>query len=199
MRRILVGLISVLSVFLLSGCFGFGGDDPGTGSGVDNVNYSAYSTDDFLIRYPRNWKDKKGNELNDDIRSTVEVAFVSNFKDSFFTPVITVEKIALGEDGATLSSSDFADLQAKYNEESLVNYDELERSDLSLVVGGGSSLTKLIRFQAKERLQDDTIEFLQVYLASGGFGYTVTGAYDPHDEDSEAAKIVESLRSFSLK
>lgn len=192
--KFLKALLISISIVALSGCGG--GNDEQVDSTLPAGTFGAYNADEFVVNYPVNWTIKKGNQLDDRIKDNISVAFISNFKDPFFTPVVTIEKIAVSE-GTTTSS--FADNIISMNESNLVNYSEIERSDIQTSVGTNVVLTKLVRFQAKEQLQDDTLEFLQTYLSDGEFGYVVTGAYDPNDEDSEASKMVQSLQSFKLK
>jgi len=192
LNKFIVSLVVGSSLLGITGCFS--GDDAPIDESLSSENFSTYSDDAFIIQYPKNWK-IKDTELDSDVKDTIEVAFISNFKDPFFTPVITVEKIAVAEGKTTAK---FGDENISLNE-NLVSFEELERVDLPLVVGESAVLSKLIRFQAKQALGDDTLEFIQTYLVKGGLGYVITGAYDANDDDAEASKMIQTLKSFRLK
>lgn len=190
------GLIFV-SLLLISGCSTTTTNSPEeVGLVLSEENFAFYDADDFRIQYPVNWKVMRKDQLNAKYAQSAEVAFVSNFKDMFFTPVIVVEKIAIPEQK---SVEDFAEESLATTKASLVSFEELERQTVSTSISNVVTTTKLLRFTAKEKLQDDTLEYLQTYLVKNANGYVVTAVYDPTNENSETTKIVDSLRTFKLK
>lgn len=194
MKKVLVsGLIG--STLVLSGCFGGGSSETSTES-LSTENFATFDNKVVAMQYPVNWKLKTGDQIDSDMRDSLIAVMTSNFKDPFFTPVITIEQVAVSEG---VGSVDFAESTIKSNSLRLIGYEELERKDITTYKGGVAVNTKLVRFRGKEKLDDQVLEFLQVFLTQDGIGYTVTGAYDPNDEDSEASKIVQSLNTFSLK
>jgi hypothetical protein len=94
--QIIIGLILLVS---LTGCFSSntGNDAEEVGLVLPAENYQFYDTSEFRIQYPINWKVLLKAQITEKYATTAEVAFISNFKDMFFTPVIVVEKIALPE------------------------------------------------------------------------------------------------------
>lgn len=190
-----LGLVCVL---VLSGCF-----SSNTATDPDEVglilpaeNYEFYDTSEFRIQYPINWKVLPKGQITEKYAATAEVAFVSNFKDMFFTPVIVVEKIALPE---VKNIEDFAEESLAFSRSSLTAFEELERQTISTAVANQPVTTRLVRFTAKEKLQDDTLEYLQTYLVNGANGYIVTAAYDPTSNNTESEKIVDAIRTFKVK
>ena len=115
--RIAKLLLIGFSLLALSGCFGGDGEDPGQVL-LPSENFAAHNAEAFFIQYPREWKQKSADGL--------EASFISNFKDAFFTPVITVEKVSVGE-GVT--SKAFAEDMISKNESDLALFEEIERKD----------------------------------------------------------------------
>lgn len=180
----------------LSGCFGGGSTDAGAISTLPSENFGLFDNKTISIQYPVNWNLKTGSQIDTDMQDSIIAIMTSNFKDPFFTPVITIEQIGVSEE---VSSVEFAEQTMKNNEIELINFNELERKDVTTYIGANPVNTKLTRFSGKSTLDDQVLEFLQIYLASGGVGYTVTAAYDPNDEENEATKLVQSLGTFSVK
>jgi len=197
MKKIALGLLITLSLGVTSGCFG-GGDDEAAYQGLvlPAGAYAFFESSDFLIQHPREWEVKSNEQVSSEFRDSIVSVFLSNFKDPFFTPVITIEKIKVTEDEANAS---FADDMIRQNEASLIEYEEVERITFSSAIGDESVTATLVRFTGKRRLQDNELEFLQAYFADSGVGYIVTGAYDPNDDNNESDKIVNSLQTFRLK
>ena len=195
LKKILItGIIG--STLVLGGCFGGGNSDSDAGGVLPSENFATFDNKEVSIQYPANWKLKSGNQINTDLQDSVVAIMTSNFRDPFFTPVITVERVAVGE---SVGSVNFAEATIEANEEELVSYEELERKDITTLIGAGAVNTKLVRFRGKQGLDGQVLEFLQIFLVKDGIGYTVTAAYDPNDEENEAAKLVQSLETFSLK
>ena len=190
MKQILTTIFVGIFLASLIGCGG--NSAPDLTQSLPVANFVMFNGADFSIQHPKDWKIKKDEQLDSELRKTIQVALISNFKDPFFTPVITVEKIGVAEGTTSLK---FAEGMVSKNESGLVGYEEVERKDI--VLSGAQTL--FVRFRGKEKLQDNVLEFLQVYLVKGTSGFIVTGAYDPFDDDSEVVKIAQSLESFLLK
>lgn len=167
-----------------------------TGLVLPAETYSFYDTSDFSIQYPVNWKILPKQQISEKFQETAEVAFISNFKDLFFTPVVVIEKVSFD---TQKNQEDFANESLSQYKSSMSKFDEIERQSISLVSGTNAVISRLIRFTGKSRLQDDTLEYLQTYLASGDSGYIVTAVYDPTDDNNESDKLVNVLRTFKIK
>lgn len=195
-RKLAVGLLIGLSM-VLAGCGGSNTNDVSTVALVlPAENYKIFEGNGFTLQYPRDWETKNKSQVAEQYKDSVEAVFISNFKDQFFTPVITVELLAVQEG---VGNPGFADEMIARNEAVLIDYEEQERLTIPTVIGNEVVNTYLIRFRGKEKLQDDTLEFLQTYLAHGASGFVVTAAYDPTSDLSEAEKLVNSLQTFKLK
>lgn len=195
MKKILALILTIFTALALSGCFG-GTDAENVGLVLPTENYSYFETSEFSIQYPLGWTTLTKSQISEQFKDNIEVAFTSNFKDPFFTPTITVEKVALD---TALSVTAFADAMIKQNQGMLINFTEIERQSVSTLVTGQTVLATLIRFSGKEKLQDDTLEYLQIYLNNGTTGFIATAAYDPNDENNQADKVVDALRTLKLK
>lgn len=194
LKKLIIG-ISCCSLLLLAGC---SSNDSEAESGLilPEANYIFYSNDDLSIQYPRNWDVISKTELNSKFQANLEVAFRSNFKDLFFTPVITVEKLKTAADDSSLT---FADNAISRNENSLIEYVLIDKQTISTLIGAKLVETSITKFRGKEKLQDDTLEYVQTYLTNDEIGFIVTAAYDSTDNKVEVEKIVNSLRTFKLK
>lgn len=194
LKKLIIG-ISCCSLLFLAGC---SSTDSEVESGLilPEANYTFYSNDDLSIQYPRNWDVISKTELNSKFQANLEVAFRSNFKDLFFTPVITVEKIKTTADDSSLT---FADNAISRNENSLIEYVLIDKQTISTLIGAQLVETSITKFRGKEKLQDDTLEYVQTYLTNDEIGFIVTAAYDSTDNKVEVEKIVNSLRTFKLK
>lgn len=189
-------IITVLS-FSLMGCSSGSTDtEDSIGLVLPESNYKIYASPELQIQYPINWNVLSKSDVNSKFKENIEVAFISNFKDLFFTPVITIEKVKVA---ASTSSESLADSIVARNSNSLIDYALLERQNVSTLVGGQTVLTSIVKFKGKEKLSDDTLEYLQMFLVAGETGYIATGAYDPTDNKAEVEKMIDSLRTFRLK
>lgn len=194
-RKLIAGLLIGLSL-ILSGCGGQNNDESFQGLILPSENYTFYETDSFIFQYPRDWEVKNADQVDTLFSDTIKAVFTSNLRDQFFTPTITVERIPVEE---VAGSSTFADQMIRRNEAVLIDYEETERLTVPTRVGDTAVTTTLVRFEAKEKLQDNITEFIQLYLYKGEMGYIITGAYDPTSDLSESDKIVNSLQTFRLK
>jgi hypothetical protein len=195
-KKLFAGLLITLSLVLV-GCGSGNTEEVSTVALVlPAETYKIYDADNFTLQYPRDWETKNKSQVASQYKDSVQAVFISNFKDQFFTPVITVELVAV-EEG--VGNPGFADEMIARNEAVLIDYEELERLTIPTVIGSDVVNTYLVRFQGKEKLQDDTLEFLQTYLAFGSAGFVATAAYDPTSDLNEAEKLVNSLQTFKLK
>lgn len=194
LRAVLLSALMLMVIFI-AGCSGGQNDKEQVGLVLPEANYKFFKNSDLQIQYPVNWKVLNKQQISSKYKENFEVGFTSNFKDPFFTPTITVEKIKIDED---LNSESFSELVINQNKEKLVNYLELEKSTVSTLVANEPVITTLIRFSGKEKIQDDLIEYVQTYLVKNELGYIVTAAFDPTDENNEFEKMVNSLRTFKL-
>jgi len=190
---VMIGLI-----FSISACGGDGVITEGTQVGLilPAESYKTFETEHFAMQYPRDWDVKNNAQVANQFKETVQAVLISNFKDPFFTPVITIEALKNAEG---LGNPEFAEAFIKKNESGLISYVEIERKSIPLNVGDAAINSYLIRFKGKEKLSDDVLEFLQVYLAGGEWGYVITGAFDPNSEGLEIDKMVQALQTVRMK
>jgi hypothetical protein len=195
MKKFALLLLSLFLTLTLSGCFST--EEPvDLGLVLPTENYSFYKGEGFEIQYPIDWVLLEKKDINAKFKENLEVAFMSNFKDLFFTPVITVEKT---KSQANSDNQVFAESVINKNAATLIDYNVIEKQTVSTSVNGAPALATLVVFEGKEKLQDDKLEYIQIYLSKAEVGYIATGAYDPTDNKIEPEKIVDSLRTFKLK
>jgi hypothetical protein len=193
-KIVLSGVLA--STLLLSGCLGGEAETESVGLVLPEANYAFYSSPEIQIQYPINWKVSSKEEISSKYKESIEVAFTSNFKDPFFTPTLTIEKIKAPN---FKSSEEFADDVIKRNANSIVQYAQIEKQTVSTSIGSAPEITTLVRFGGKQKLQDDPLEYIQLFLLEGETGYIATAAYDPTDDNNEADKLIEAIRTFRLK
>jgi hypothetical protein len=188
-------LVAVISLSMMA-CSSVAESEDTVGLVLSESNFKIYSAADFQIQYPVNWSVLSKSEVSSKFKESLEVAFISNFKDLFFTPVITVEKVQVT---AGITSEQFADSVIARNSANLIDYALVDRQSMSTLVKGQTVLTSIAQFTGKEKLADDTLSYLQTFLVAGDIGYIVTGAYDSTDNRAETEKMTQSLRTFRLK
>jgi hypothetical protein len=193
-KKILL-LCFTFSFLILAGCSGSSSAPETIGLTLPAANYSNYATADFRIQYPIDWEVLSQQEISSKFRQRLEVAFLSNFKDLFFTPVITVEKVALTEN---INSMEFADQNISKNASTLIDYILVDRQPVTLERKGSPVLTEIVKFRGKERIQNDILEYIQIFAVKDQSGFIVTGAYDPTANRTEEDKIVNSLKTLKL-
>jgi hypothetical protein len=193
-KIVLSGVLA--STLLLSGCLGGEAETESVGLVLPEANYAFYSSPEIQIQYPINWKVSSKEEISSKYKESIEVAFTSNFKDPFFTPTLSIEKVKAA---SFKSSEEFADDIMKRNANSLVQYSQIEKQTVSTSIGSAPEITTLVRFSGKQKLQDDPLEYIQMFLLEAETGYIATAAYDPTDDNNEADKLIEAIRTFRLK
>lgn len=189
-------LVATVSIMFLAGCGGSGSSQADTiGLTLPAANYTTFTASEFRIQYPIDWEVLSQQEISSRFRQRLEVAFLSNFRDLFFTPVITVEKVELTE---SMNSMQFADQNIARNASTLIDYVLVDRQPVTLERQGAPVLTEIVKFRGKQRIQDDVLEFIQIYAVQGADGLIVTGAYDPTSDRTQEDKIVNSLKTLKL-
>lgn len=195
LKRNIILLLTVFTIFL-TGCGGSGGSSSESiGLTLPEANYTTFNTTDFRIQYPIDWQVLSQQDISSRFRQRLEVAFMSNFKDLFFTPVITVERVSLSE---AMNSMEFADQNIAQNSSTLIDYILIDRQPVTLERRGSPILTEIVKFRGKQRIQDDVLEFIQIYAVRDSSGFIVTGAYDPASNRTDEDKIVNSLKTLKL-
>lgn len=180
----------MFGLFLLLGCSEVA---PGEVVLVDTVvelpagQFEAYETADYRIYYPVGWKVKR--EFTSDIASTTDVAFTSDVKELFFTPVATVSRVGLG---VNISALDFGLQMLEANEDSLLNYEIVDRRE---IIANGVPVI-LITYTGKQSPESELIEFTQAFFVKEGFGFSVTGARDIAGDPLLAERLFKVVSSF---
>lgn len=187
MKRIFLIILLLLPI----GCFGGGGQTTGIPT-LSSETYDLYETSAYLIQYPKGWKLRTDFPAN--IDAYTQVAFISNIKEVFFTPTVTVavENISDG-----VLTKDFAQKIIDQNGKSLLNYNLIDKNEV--VIDEAGNITYLIEFQGKNNPEDNLIDYLQTYFVADGKGFVVTGARDPNGDPILAERLLDTVRSFRLR
>jgi hypothetical protein len=188
-------LITIASLFLLTGCFE--GEETVVDSGEELQNFKTYTAPSFSVGIPNQWEIIEPKDFSSDIPSETQVIFRDNIKSDIFTPNANVAKVLLGQQ---TSSYDFARNEISKNRNSLLNYNEISRDEeFNIVIGGQMTKTVLILFEGKLGEADPKVRMTQVFAVNGADAYSVTAAYraDSSELVSTAAKNI--VKSFKIK
>lgn len=192
MRKL--ALLMIGTLLFSTACFG-GGEENTGGEVVDTDEpyFFMYRTAEFEMEVPDTWD--RINSFTSEYPEEVRIAFRNNVKDGDFVANVNV----LREDNPkNLTTADFAQKKLASHAETLLNYQLLSQEELTLNIGNNSSASLLNTFQGKHTSSGQTLEYMQVYLASGDQGWTITAAYTPNEDPFVIERMRRMLTSFTL-
>lgn len=190
MRKLLTGFLLVLSL-TLTGCFGGEATSVEEAPDLSTDTFEVFETERYRIFFPRGWKQR--TDFTSDVAQSTQVAFISNIKEVFFTPTVTVAAQSVS---GTVAAEDFAKSVIEQNEKGLLNYQEVERRSVQI---SEEAQTILVQFRGKRQPEGNIVEYFQTYYTKGGLGFVITGAHDPNGDAVLADRLIETVASFRLK
>ncbi|MBU1992637.1 MAG: hypothetical protein ABH856_01520 [Patescibacteria group bacterium] len=198
MKKLLI-IPLIASLFFLSGCFGGDETDENTETPVDEPRIESNNNFDggeFTLNIPEEWEIIEKKDFTSDIPNGTEIVIKNNIKNPLFTANANVTKNSLT---SIVSSKDYA-LQAASNlKTSLLNFREMNREDVKVLVDGREVDTLYMAFEGKQDQYGNPVQFLQTYAVKGHFGYIVTGAFAPSEEELVVKKVDDIVRSLEVK
>jgi len=192
MKKFTLLVLMIFALSLFSGCFG---DEEETPTEV-KTETSFYQTDEYSIYYPAEWEVIEKNDFTADIPKETQVVFRNNVKSDIFTANVNVSKTDISD---RLTSKEYANEIINSQNKNLKNFKELAKEEVTLKIGESDINTFVYAFQGKQRTIDETVKFIQTYLAKGNSGYIATCAVSL-SEDEHTSTICENMvRSLNVK
>ncbi|MFA5793044.1 MAG: hypothetical protein WC897_04215 [Candidatus Gracilibacteria bacterium] len=187
MKRILI----TLGFLLLTACGSVANTDTPTGG--EYLTYT-YKTTEFTITAPEDWTvyDTFTSEYPDGMR----VAFKNNMKDSDFTANVSVVK---EDNPKNLTSYDLSQEKIASHKESLLNYVLVAQEEILIGAPGGETRTLFNQFTGKNTSSGPTLNFIQMTVAKADNSWTVTASYREGEDEFVIAKLLATVKSFTLK
>jgi len=117
-------------------------------------------------------------------------------KNEIFTANVNIAQVTVP---AGISDVDFGKSSLLKAKEGLVAFKELSKEDFTFKYKDSDVATTISGFEGKKSPSDPIIRFKQSYVINNGFGYVITGAYLPTEDESVVKMVDTMLHSFSLK
>lgn len=192
MKRSVLSILLVISIFTFSGC---GGEDNSDSSQLQN--FSVYNAPTFSISYPNQWQTIEPKDFSSDVPQETQIIFRDNVQSDIFTANANVTKRILTQ---PMSSLNYGKAMMNENKGSLLNFKEISRDEeFNIVVGGQMQKTLLILFEGKENEAEPTIRVVQTYAVNGSDAYTITAAYLPDSLELQSDNAKNIVKSFKVK
>lgn len=182
-KKTLLATIVIASLFL-TGC----------GETIEPTTGTLYETDTFTIHAPRNWEivtDFQSNQPKETV-----VAFRNNVKTKDFIANITITKNTLT---SVVSSTDYEKIVTEELQGELVNFKETKSEKMKIMIGSQEADTIFVTFTGKQKVESDTLQFMQIYAVKENVGYIVTASAGMNEEESVVDALTQALKSFSVK
>jgi hypothetical protein len=180
----------------MAGC---GGTTPATGNptgGSSRADFLLYDGAAFTIGYQKDWEKIEKANFTSNVPAETMVAFRNNLKNEIFTANVNISQTAIPADVTAVDFGKSSLLKAK---EGLVAFVELSKEDFAFKYKDKTIATIISGFEGKKSPSDPIIRFKQLYVVNNGFGYVVTAAYLPGEDESVVKMTDEMLHSFLLK
>jgi hypothetical protein len=194
MNKKIISLIAAISLLMfLNGCFG---SDTVSPTPEIKTQTTLYENNEFSIYYPSEWEKIEKTDFTSEMPKETQAAFRNNVKSEIFTANVNISKTDIAE---RLTSKEYANEIIESQKQSLKNFKEITKEDISLKIAATDVSTVLYVFEGKQRVSDETAKFTQTYLVKGNTGYIATCAVSL-EEDENTAKVCQNMiRSFGLK
>ncbi len=186
-------ILTSLMVFLLTGCFNFGGD--ANDEGPSPEGYTTYKTEQFTIEVPSAWEVINEDEFTSDVPDVTVVVFRNNVKNETFTANVNIVKKQLQE---PLSSMEYAKMVVNRQSGGLTDYTEQDKQTVKIFSGGEEIETLLTRFEARKTASNNLVRYIQTYGVTNDTAFIVTGAVSPQESESVLQTVEKIVKSFSL-
>lgn len=192
--------ILILSVFLVSGCFGGGNEEEtaeteeSTGGAIVEAA-NRHETADFSIGIPSNWEIIKS--FPKDYPAGLQVALRNNVKeDQTFIANVTVTRHDLG---IPMTSIEYAHQQIFDHQNTLLNFRELSKEVITLSVDGEATEALLSVFEGKQKPEESTLKFFQTYGVKSDVAFTATCAVDRAEDEATIDTCSKTVRTLVVK
>lgn len=188
-KIIILGLISIF----LTGCFGSGSS---TSTIAPEAGEKLYSHSNFSIIIPQDWEIIESKDFPSNVPKETIVVFGNNIKSEIFTANVNV---SIKEVGETATSSDYAKNSKTQASTSLLSFTEIGSENIEVQYGANPIEGTILEFSGKKSAEEPIIKFKQLFVVNKGFGYTVTAASIPEEDQTVVKYMDRMINSFSLK
>lgn len=163
-------LLVFISVFLLSGCLGFGGDTP-SADVVDSAGLVKYTGTGYTLRVPASWQALEPSKITAPVAGKIELAlrslvnkrgFMNNLiilSDTLETPVTATEYVS---QSMLWASREYLSMQVENDEQ--VTFADGEKSRLVIFRAKYNEVTEEHLFFQTARLCGNTVYLITLGL-----------------------------------
>lgn len=188
-KVIILGLISIF----LTGCFGSG---TSTSTLTPDAGESLYSHSNFSVIIPQDWEITESKDFPSNVPKETIVVFGNNIKSEIFTANVNV---SIKEVDETVTSSDYAKNSKTQASTSLLSFTEIGNENIEIQYGATPIEGTLLEFSGKKSAAEPIIKFKQLFVVNKEFGYIVTAASIPEEDQTVVKYMDRMINSFSLK
>lgn len=188
-KIIILGLMSVL----FTGCFGGGSS---TSTTTLEAGESLYSHSNFSVIIPQDWEITESKDFPSNVPKETIVVFGNNIKSEIFTANVNV---SIKEVDETVTSSDYAKNSKTQASTSLLSFNEIGSENVKVQYGANPIEGTILEFSGKKSAEEPIIKFKQLFVVNKGFGYIVTAASIPEEDQTVVKYMDRMINSFSLK
>jgi hypothetical protein len=188
--------IATLSIFVLGGCFNFGGSSPVSGTKTVDERSKLYDTNDFSAVIPKDWEIISKAEFTAGVPEETEVVFRNNVKNEDFTANVNIVKNNLQE---PISTVEYAKRVGNRQNTGLYNYKESKNDPIKISIGDKEVDSFYRLFEAQKGPDEKLVRYMQIYGVKGDSAYIITGAVSPKENDAVIKTIEDIVKSFKLK
>lgn len=193
MKRAILSLMLIVSLFVFTGCFG--GDN--SSESVQLQNFSVYNAPTFSMSIPNQWQTIEPKDFSSDVPRETQIIFRDHIQSDIFTSNANVTKRILTQ---ATNSLNYGKSMMRENKGSLLNFKEISRDEeFNIVTGGQIQETLLVLFEGKENEAEPTIRIVQTYAVNGSDAYTITAAYLPDSLELQSENAKNIVKSFKVK
>jgi hypothetical protein len=192
MKKLNISLL--ISVFILTGCFGSG---EATIDVPQFEGFKTYEAPSFFISVPERWEVIEQKDFSQDIPTQTQIIFRNNIKTEKFTANANITKQLLSK---AMTSLEFARTEIAGHKSTLLNYTEISRNEeFKVIVGDQVHNSVYILFEGKQAEDQPIIRVVQTYAVNGADAYTVTAAYLKDSDEITAQAAEQIIKTFKLK
>ncbi len=187
---------AVLMAMSLTACFG-----PSTSGSTSSSNsqpsteQKAYNNGDIFLTFPANWEVIQPADFTSDIPFETQVVVRNNVKNEIFTATTAVTKTNIP---AGTPTTDFALSLLNKQKYGLIDYKETSRETVNINVGGQEIETYLVKFEAKEKPNDQTLRYIQKFAVKNNAGYVILGATSLQESETVVNSVGNIINSFKV-
>ncbi len=182
------------ALFVLAGCFHSGDGDTSIVTTDVSDEVQEVRTRGIVLEKPVEWDILTREDSPDKLPPGVILLFSSvepwGAGDMFATVSVAREAVPSGT-----SARRYTGAASKKTKDSIVQYEEIENANMKI----GDHNAKYIRFSGKSSLEEPTLEWQHLFLATEDMGYVVSSATPPDASNAQKDLLKQIVTSFNLE